>query len=165
MGHEEHKKHHYSLRIAVITVSSTRTENEDRSGKILLEEIEKRGHKKCSYSVVKDDKIEILNSLFNSLSACDAVIINGGTGISKKDVTYDSVVRVFDKELTGFGEIFRKVSYDEIGTPALMSRATAGIISDKLIFLTPGSPNAVRTASKIIFSEIEHMWYEIHKEI
>ncbi len=164
MGHEEHKKHRYNLKIAVITVSSTRDQKEDISGKILLEKIEEEGHKRCGYIVVKDDKLEILHALFKFLPSCDAVIVNGGTGISKKDVTYDSVVPVFDKELRGFGEIFRMMSYQEIGTPAMMSRATAGVIEDKLIFLTPGSPNAVRTASEIIFKEIEHMWYEVHKE-
>ena len=164
MGHEEHKKHRYSLRIGVITVSSTRDEKKDVSGKILKEEIEKNGHKPCGYEVVKDDKIEILHALFSMLRVCDAVIVNGGTGISRKDVTYDSVVKNFDKELVGFGEIFRKISYDEIGTAAMMSRATAGIIEGRVVFLTPGSPNAVRTASSLIFSEIEHIWYEMHKE-
>ncbi len=165
MGHREHKRHHYSLKIGIITVSSTRGENDDLSGKILKEAIGENGHVTSGYLIVKDDKLKILRALFNLLDTCDAVIVNGGTGISKKDVTYDSIVPVFDKELQGFGEIFRMVSYQEIGTPAMMSRATAGVIGDKIVFLTPGSPNAVRTASEIIFKEIEHMWYEVHKEI
>ena len=165
MGHREHKRHHYSLNIGIITVSSTRGENDDLSGKILKEAIGENGHIMCGYVIVRDDKLEILKALFDLLENCDAVIVNGGTGISKKDVTYDSIWPTFDKVLDGFGEIFRMVSYQEIGTPALMSRATAGIIEDKLVFLTPGSPNAVRTALKIIFGEIEHMWYEVHKEI
>ncbi len=164
MGHREHKRHRYSLRIGVITVSSTRSEENDESGRILMEEIERNSHRICEYAVVKDDKIEILATLFKFLRGCDAVIVNGGTGISSRDVSYESIAPNFDKELNGFGEVFRRVSYDEIGTAAMMSRATAGVISGKLVFVTPGSPNAVRTASRLIFSEIEHMWYEVHKE-
>ncbi len=164
MGVEEHKKHRYSLKIGVITVSSTRNEETDESGKLLMENIEGNGHEMCDYTVVKDSKLDILYSLFSMLQKCDAVIINGGTGISHYDVTYESVTPIFDKRLDGFGEIFRKISYDEIGASAIMSRATAGIIAGKIVFLVPGSPNAVKTASQIIFSEINHIWYEIHKE-
>ncbi len=164
MGHKEHKKHRYSLKIGIITVSSTRTMESDESGKILKDEIAKHGQTICDYSIVKDDKFEILTTLLSMLRDCDAVILNGGTGISSKDVTYETVAPLFDKELPGFGEIFRHVSYEEIGTAAMMSRATAGIIAQKIIFLIPGSPNAVKTASSIIFAEIEHMWYELHKE-
>jgi len=165
MGHKEHKTHKYKLNIAVITVSSTRSKEDDVSGRIICNNVKSSSHTLCNYAVVKDDKIELLHALFSALKTCDVVIINGGTGISKKDLTYDSVMPVLDKELSGFGEVFRRVSYDEIGAPAMMSRATAGVISEKLVFLTPGSPNAVRTASKLIFSELEHMWYEVHKEI
>ncbi len=164
MGHEEHKRHRYSLKIGVITVSSTRSPENDASGKILRESVVKHGHELCDYTLVKDDKIEILNALFSMLRNCDAVIINGGTGMSLRDVTYDSVVPVLDKELRGFGELFRIKSYEEIGTPAMMSRATAGVISGKIVYLIPGSPGAARTASPLIFAEIDHIWYEIHKE-
>ncbi|NPA74718.1 MAG: MogA/MoaB family molybdenum cofactor biosynthesis protein [Euryarchaeota archaeon] len=164
MGHKEHKKHRYSLNVGVITVSSTRDRENDVSGAILKDKITGHGHSVCGYEVVKDDKLEILSALFNMLKSCDAVIVNGGTGISRKDVTYDSVVSVFDKELVGFGELFRLKSYEEIGTPAMMSRATAGVVAGKIVFLTPGSPGAVCTASELIFAEIEHMWYELHKE-
>ena len=164
MGAKEHKKHRYSLKVGVITVSSTRDVNSDESGKILLNYVEENGHNICDYTVVKDSKLDILESLFSMLKKCDAVIVNGGTGISPYDVTYDSIVPAFDKKLDGFGELFRMISYEEVGTAAILSRATAGIIGGKLIFLVPGSPNAVKTASKIIFSEINHMWYEIHKE-
>ncbi len=164
MGVKEHKKHRYSLKIGVITVSSTRDMKNDESGKILKDEIANHGHTICNYSIVKDDKFEILTTLLSMLRDCNAIIINGGTGISPKDVTYETVTPLFDKELPGFGEIFRHVSYEEIGTAAMMSRATAGVLANKIIFLIPGSPNAVKTASPIIFAEIEHMWYELHKE-
>ncbi len=163
MGVREHKKHQYSLKIGVITVSSTRNERTDESGKIIMRMIEENGHRLCDYTIVKDSKLEILASLFFMLQNCDAVILNGGTGISRRDVTYESVVPVFDRELKGFGEMFRFKSYEEIGTSAMMSRATAGIICNRIVFLVPGSPNAVKTACEIIFSEINHIWYEMHK--
>ena len=137
MSYEEHKKHRYSLKIGVITVSSTRNKENDESGKILRGEIIQHGHTLCSYNLVKDDKIEILTSLFSMIQNCDAVILNGGTGISTKDVTYESVTPLLDKELPGFGEIFRHVSYGEIGTAAIMSRATAGIIVINSYFSFP----------------------------
>ncbi len=163
MSVKDHKKNKYRLKISVITVSSTRNEENDESGKILINEI-KKSHILCDYTIVKDDKIQILKSLFSMLEKCDAVILNGGTGISGKDVTYEAVKPVLDKELPGFGEIFRVMSYEEIGTAAMMSRATAGVCCNKLIFLIPGSPNGVKKGAEIIFSEVEHMWYETHKE-
>ena len=164
MSVKEHKKHHYYLNIGIITVSSTRNKETDESGKILMQNVKENGHKICDYAVVKDSKLDILESLFSMLKKCDAVIVNGGTGISPYDVTYESIAPIFDKRLDGFGELFRMVSYEEIGTATMLSRATAGIIGGKIVFLVPGSPNAVKTASQIIFSEMSHIWYEIHKE-
>ncbi len=164
MSVKEHKKHRYSLKIGVITVSSTRDVNSDESGKIIMKKVEENGHQVCDYTVVKDSKLDILESIFPMLKKCDAVIVNGGTGISPYDVTYESIAPIFDKRLDGFGELFRMVSYKEIGTATMLSRATAGIIGGKIVFLVPGSPNAVKTASQIIFSEMNHIWYEIHKE-
>ena len=164
MGVEEHKKHRYTLRIGVITVSSTRTKETDKSGKIIMDEIERRGHKVCGYEVAKDSKLEILSTLFSFLKECDAVIINGGTGISSRDVTVDSILPILDKELNGFGELFRFKSYQEIGTAAMMSRALGGVCCGKLVFAIPGSQGAARTGCELIFDEIEHMWYELYKE-
>ncbi len=164
MGHEEHKRHRYSLKIGVITVSSTRSEETDESGKIIMEEIERHGHEVCEYTLVKDSKLEILRAVFEFLPNCDVIILNGGTGISMKDVTVDSIEPILDKKLVGFGEIFRLRSYEEIGTAAMMSRALAGVCCGKLIFAIPGSTGAVRTGCDVIFSEINHMWYELNKE-
>ncbi len=164
MGIKEHKKHSYSLNIGVITVSSTRSKENDESGKIIMEEIRKNGHKLCGYEIVKDCKLEILNALFKLLPDCDAVILDGGTGISLRDVTVDSIEGILDKKLDGFGEIFRMRSYEEIGTAAMMSRSIAGICCGKLIFAIPGSKGAAKTGSEVIFSEINHMWYEMQKE-
>ncbi len=164
MGVEEHKRHRYKLKIGVITVSSTRDKESDESGKIIMENIEKHGHEVCEYTVVKDSKEEILRALFNFLPHCDAVILNGGTGISRKDVTVDSIEPVLDKKLTGFGEIFRMRSYEEIGTAAMMSRALAGVCCGKLVFAIPGSKGAARTGCELIFEEINHMWYELNRD-
>jgi molybdenum cofactor biosynthesis protein B len=164
MGVHEHKSHSYSLKIGVITVSSTRNKENDESGKIIMEEIEKNGHKVCEYAVVKDSKMDILTGIFNFLPHCDVIILNGGTGISQRDVTVESIEPILDKKLVGFGEIFRMLSYEEIGTAAMMSRALAGICCGKLIFSIPGSKGAAKTACKLIFSELNHMWYEINKE-
>jgi len=164
MGHKEHKRHKYALKIGVITVSSTRTEDTDESGKIIMEEIGKHGHEVCEYGVVKDSKLEILHAIFDFLPKCDVVILNGGTGISLRDVTAETVEAILDKKLVGFGEIFRMRSYDEIGTAAMMSRAVAGVCCGKLVFAIPGSKGAARTGSEVIFSEIDHMWYELTKE-
>ena len=164
MGVEEHKKHSYRLKIGVITVSSTRNKESDESGKIIMESIEKHGHRVCEYAVVKDSKEDILRVLFNFLSSCDAVILNGGTGISRKDLTVESIEPVLDKKLTGFGELFRMKSYEEIGTAAMMSRVLAGVCCGKLVFAIPGSKGAARTGCELIFQELNHMWYELNKE-
>ena len=164
MGVKEHKKHTYNLRIGVLTVSSTRNKDTDESGKIIMDAIERNGHKVCGYDVVKDSKLDILRGLFHLLPICDVVILNGGTGISPKDVTAETIKAVLDKELVGFGEIFRLKSYEEIGTAAMMSRAIGGICCGKLIFSIPGSKGAAKTGCEVIFSEINHMWYELNKE-
>ena len=164
MGVKEHKKHNYTLKIGVITVSSTRTKDTDESGKIIMEAIEKNGHKICGYDVVKDLKLDILQGLFHLLQNCDVVILNGGTGISSRDVTAETIKAILDKELVGFGEIFRLKSYEEIGTAAMMSRAIGGVCCEKLIFSIPGSKGAAKTGCDVIFSEINHMWYELNKE-
>lgn len=164
MGVKEHKRHRYSLKIGVITVSSTRNKETDESGKIIMNAVKSEGHEVCGYAVVKDSKIEILQALFNFLPECDAVILNGGTGISKRDVTVDTIEGILDKKLPGFGEIFRLKSYEEIGTAAMMSRTLAGVCCGKLVFAIPGSKGAAKTGCEIIFSEINHMWYEINKE-
>ncbi len=164
MGVKDHKKHTYSLRIGVLTVSSTRNKDTDESGKIIMDAIEKNGHKACGYDVVKDSKLDILRGLFHLLPICDVVILNGGTGISPKDVTAETIKAILDKELVGFGEIFRLKSYEEIGTAAMMSRTIGGICCGKLIFSIPGSKGAAKTGCEVIFSEINHMWYELNKE-
>lgn len=161
---EEHKLHRYNLTFSVITVSSTRTKENDESGKLIMDIIEKSGYRVTHYEIVKDDIIQIRRAFFNSIHYSDVLIFNGGTGISKLDQTPEALVPYL-KVLPGFGEIFRLLSFNEIGTSAIMSRAIAGIYNEKTVFLLPGSPNACKMAvEKIILNEINHIYYEINKE-
>ncbi|MGC8663721.1 MAG: MogA/MoaB family molybdenum cofactor biosynthesis protein [Thermoplasmata archaeon] len=161
---EEHKSHKYNLSFSVITVSSTRTKMNDESGKIIMQLLQDFKYKLLHYEIVKDDISQIRRAFFYSLNKSDVIIFNGGTGISKTDQTTEAI-SPFLKVIPGFGEIFRFMSYQDIGTSAIMSRAMAGIYEDKIVFLLPGSPKACKLAvEKIILNEINHIYYEINKE-
>jgi len=162
MGVEEHKKHAIkNIKFAVFVVSDTRNEKTDESGKLIKELIEKNGHNVVEYKIIKNDEKEIINALQCN---ADAIVFCGGTGISKKDITIDVVKPLLQKELPGFGEMFRILSMEEIGTAAIMSRATAGIIDGKAVFCIPGSKNAVKTAmEKIILEECGHILWEARR--
>jgi molybdenum cofactor biosynthesis protein B len=174
MGHLEHKKDIKAgklLKIYIITLSDTRKEIEDESGNYIKERLLSASHKVSGYSIIKDDK-DLLENLIVKIcltdqkQKTDALIINGGTGVSFKDITYETLKDLYDKELYGFGELFRSLSYNEIGPSAIMSRASAGIYNGKIIFSVPGSLNAVKLAmDKIILNEIGHLYYEISKHI
>ncbi|WP_297464360.1 MogA/MoaB family molybdenum cofactor biosynthesis protein [Thermococcus sp.] len=165
MGVEEHRgKAPKRFKFAVVTVSDTasRGEKEDKSGRFLIEELEKAGHERVYYAVVPDEKMEIVGAVVNAFRAgADVLITSGGTGVAPRDVTIESVRPLFDKELTGFGEIFRLLSYEEIGTAAVMSRATAGIIKSSgramAVFCLPGSLGAAKTGIRIILNEGGHV--------
>jgi len=161
---EEHKAHSYDLTFSVITVSTTRTKENDASGKTIIDLIEKQKYRVTHYEIVKDDIVQIRKAFFNSITRSDVIIFNGGTGISKLDQTPEALTPYL-KILPGFGEIFRLLSYNDIGTSAIMSRALAGIYENKIVFLLPGSPNACKLAlEKIILNEVNHIFYEINKE-
>lgn len=168
MTHEEHeaiaKEMFKSVRVSVITISDTRTESEDVSGRIIIETLRDAGHKIYKYTICKDDVIEIRKAVLEALKGSDVIITNGGTGVSLRDVTPEAVEPLLDKKIEGFGEIFRKISYDEIGSSAVLSRAIAGIIGNKVIFCLPGSKNAVKLAlEKLILPLIPHVLYEVRK--
>lgn len=171
MGHEEHLKYaskFKSVGVAVLTVSDTRTKDTDESGKILCEMLKNNNHNIVYYEIVKDDERNIEKFITKCISDenVDAVITNGGTGISKRDVTIESVGKFFERTLDGFGEIFRYLSYKEIGSGAIMSRATAGVCKGKIIISIPGSPNAIKLAmDKIIIPEISHIVWEMKRHI
>jgi molybdopterin adenylyltransferase len=170
MSTQEHKQAAPSqVSCMVITVSDTRTEETDKSGKLMMELLENAGHKIVEYVIVKDEpepiKSEVLKGCRNP--DIDVVLTNGGTGIAKRDVTIETVQNLFDKEIPGFGEIFRMLSYQEdIGSAALLSRAAAGVVNDRAVFSTPGSTGAVRLAmEKLIIPEIGHVVRELTKDL
>lgn len=154
---------HEGVAIAIVTVSDTRTPETDASGKLIRELAEAAGHMITGYRIVRDEPDEVQSAL-DEFAASEArlVIFNGGTGISRRDRTYDVISRALEKTLPGFGELFRMLSYDEVGGAAMLSRATAGVYRDTVIFSTPGSPNAVRVAvEKLILPEIQHLAWEV----
>ncbi|AIF69711.1 molybdopterin adenylyltransferase [Palaeococcus pacificus DY20341] len=163
MGVKEHKaKAPKTFKFAVITVSDkgSQGKREDLSGYYIIEELKKAGNENVYYKIVPDEKLSILKALLEALEKADVVITTGGTGITRRDVTIETIRPLFDKELVGFGEIFRLKSYEEVGTAAVLSRATAGIIRDKeskVVFCLPGSLNAVKTAMEIIKHEAYHI--------
>jgi len=158
----EHKTKKYNLRCAVITVSTSRNEKNDETGKIIKNTLKKNGHIISSYKVVKDSIEDIQNAIKQD---ADVIIISGGTGISKHDPSYEAIKPLLTKELYGFGELFRYISYEEIGSRSMMSRAFAGIINDKMIFVLPGSPSATKLGlNKLIIPELNHIQYELKKE-
>lgn len=170
MSTKEHKQAAPSqVRCKVITVSDSRTEDTDKSGKLMKEMLVSAGHKIVDYVIVKDEAEPIKDEVLKGCSNpdIDVVLTNGGTGIAKRDVTIETVQNLFDKEIPGFGEIFRILSYQEdIGSAAILSRAAAGVVNDSAVFSTPGSTGAVRLAmEKLIIPEIGHVVRELTKDL
>ncbi len=165
--HHEHKSHGpKSIGCMVITCSDTRTPDTDTSGQAIHKLLRQFGHEVVSYHLVKDEPAQITDRIKEGLTndAIQAIIINGGTGISKRDSTFEAVDAMLEKRLVGFGEIFRYLTYMDIGSSAIMSRATAGIIKGRILFSTPGSENAVRMAmEKLILPELGHLVKELSK--
>jgi molybdopterin adenylyltransferase len=145
---------------AVITVSDTRTPDTDRSGQLIQQLLKDSGHQVSSYAVLKDE-LPIIKAQLIELGQCanlQVLILNGGTGIAPRDTTYEVVECMLDKPLPGFGELFRWLSYQEIGSRAMASRAIAGTYGDKLIFSLPGSTSAVKLGMEhLILPEIVHL--------
>jgi len=167
MSAQEHKQQaaasQESVAIAIVTVSDTRTRETDRSGQAIRALAEEAGHRIVDYRIVADEPALVQQAL-EAFSAGEAqmVIFNGGTGVSRRDQTYDVLARALEKELPGFGELFRMLSYAEIGSAAMMSRATAGIYRDCAVVSIPGSTNAVRLAmTQLILPEIRHLAWEM----
>ncbi|HBK80320.1 MAG TPA: molybdenum cofactor biosynthesis protein [Nitrospinae bacterium] len=152
---------------AVVTVSDTRTEETDTSGKLIANMLTDCGHRIAFTRIVKDDAGQIRAALEEACGdpAVQVVITNGGTGITQRDTTYDVALSMIEKEMPGFGELFRYLSYLEIGTASILTRATAGTCRETIIMTLPGSGNACRTGmEKIILPEISHMVREVLKK-
>ena len=154
------------IRVAVLTVSDTRTPETDTGGNVIVELMQGAGHEISHREIVKDDapRIEVVLQELLADAGVDAVITTGGTGISARDTTYEVVSRKIDKKLDGFGELFRVLSYEEIGAAAMLSRAVAGASGSKFLACLPGSSNAVRLAAeKLLVPEISHLVFELRK--
>jgi molybdopterin adenylyltransferase len=155
-----------TVRVTILTISDTRTPETDTGGDIAEELLEDAGQEVVERRIVRDEVAGIRNNLVDLLarSDVDAVLTTGGTGISARDTSYEVVERMLEKRLDGFGEIFRMLSYEEIGSAAMMSRALAGSVGSKFVASLPGSRNAVRLAvEKLLVPELAHIVFELRK--
>lgn len=149
-----------ALGFAVVTVSDSRSAETDAGGRRLRELVEAAGHHVASATIVRDEPAAIRAATESALASAgvDLVLLTGGTGVSPRDVTPEAVVPLFEKELPGFGELFRQLSWAEIGSAALLSRATAGMARGRAIFVLPGSPAALELAmERLILPEARHL--------
>ena len=161
MGVNEHKKKApRSVALGIITVSTTRALENDTSGQWIHDQAEKQGHTVVFHHVIPDDVIKIAATLNDEILKSNpaVVLVTGGTGITKSDVTIESVGPLFTKELSAFGPLFAKLSMEEIDSAAIMSRAIAGLIGNTIVFCMPGSLNACKLAcTRLIFPELGHL--------
>jgi len=170
MSSQEHKMAApKAVNCKIITVSDTRDKETDKSGRLMMELLEQQGHQIIDYVIVKDERDSIASEILSGCSRddIDVILTNGGTGIAKRDVTIETVRNLLDKEIVGFGELFRMLSYQEdIGSAAILSRAIAGVVKNKAVFSTPGSSGAVKLAmNQLILPEIGHVVREIKKDL
>jgi molybdenum cofactor biosynthesis protein B len=163
----EHKAHApRSVGCFVLTISDTKTPETDTSGQLIRELLEKAGHVVRGSAIVKDDPAQVQAVIRERCAdpGVQAMILTGGTGITSRDSTFEAVEALLDKRLTGFGEIFRFLSYQEIGAAAMLSRAQAGVCQGRIVFSLPGSPNACRLAmEKLIIPELGHLIREVSR--
>ena len=168
MAVAEHKgKAHRAVRCAIITVSDTRTEETDTSGRRIKELLAAHDHPVVAYQILKDEPEQITAAVQVLLeqSDVDAIIASGGTGIAPRDTTFEAIQELLEKEITGFGEMFRMLSYEDIGTSAMLTRATAGVANGKVIVSLPGSTGAVELGmSKLVLPELGHMIFLLRGE-
>ena len=167
MGHQQHQQLAHAadlgtIRCGVITISDTRTAQNDTSGAAIRDALTQAGHAVLRYTIVPDEPAQIA-CLVRELEAsgCQVILTNGGTGIARRDSTFEAIDALLEKRLPGFGELFRMLSYEDIGAGAMLSRATAGTFGGALVFCLPGSTGAVRLAlEKLILPELEHLVWE-----
>jgi molybdenum cofactor biosynthesis protein B len=149
--------------VAIVTVSDTRTPDTDSNASYLREQIAAAGHYVAAYRLIRDEADQVAGVL-DELAATEArvILFNGGTGIAPRDRTFDALSRKLEKTLPGFGELFRMLSYEQVGAAAMLSRATAGVYHNKVIISTPGSPAAVQLAwEKLIAPQLAHLAWEV----
>lgn len=164
---EHHEKAPRTVRCAVITVSDTRTPETDASGQRIKELLAAHHHPVVSYQILKDEPDAITAAVQTLLvqPEVDAIIVNGGTGIAPRDTTFEAIQGLLQKEISGFGELFRMLSYQEIGAAAMLTRATAGVAQGKVIISLPGSTGAVELGmTKLVLPELGHMVFLLRGE-
>lgn len=166
MGAEDHRKQagNKPVTVAIVTVSDTRTPETDKNKQYLEARLVELGHYIAAYRLIKDepDQVAAVLDELAALPDVQIILFNGGTGIAPRDTTYDVLSGRLEKTLPGFGEIFRAISYAQIGAAAMMSRATAGVYKQRFVVTMPGSTNAVKTAMEsLILPEINHLAWEI----
>ena len=171
MSHEAPSSHRAyapaDVGCAVLTVSDSRTVETDSSGKLIRELLAAQGHRTVEHAIVTDDLEAIRLAVLRALARADvdAVIATGGTGVSPRDVTPEAVTPLFDKPLAGFGELFRMLSFQEIGAAALLSRAVAGTSGGKVVYVLPGSSGAVRLGmERLIVPELAHVVGQLRRK-
>jgi molybdenum cofactor biosynthesis protein B len=153
-----------SVRCAVITISDTRAHETDVSGSAIVQLLEDAGHVVAKRQILRDEPKDVHDAVLSNLGGVDAIITTGGTGVTSRDSTFESIQTLLEKELPGFGELFRSLSYAEIGSAAMMTRAAAGVARGTAIFMLPGSENAVRLGmTKLILPELGHVIREIRR--
>lgn len=161
MSYQEHRqKSPQSVNCAVLIISDSRTEQDDESGRLIKQKLSQNGHQVMAFSLLKNDAESIKKKITELLGQADlqVIIASGGTGVSHRDVTVETISPMLEKKLDGFGELFRFLSYQEIGSASMMSRALAGVVGGKVILCLPGSLGAVTLAmDKLILPEIGHM--------
>lgn len=156
--HHQHAGARKHLKVVVITASDTRTPADDASGRIIRELLEGAGHVVTHYEIVPDDPERIRALVIEHVASDDAIIINGGTGIAARDSTIEAIRPLLNKELEGFGELFRMLSYQAIGSAAFLSRALAGTANGRIVVALPGSPAACKLAmEKLLLPELGHL--------
>lgn len=160
MGVREHKVQagRWRAECAVITTSDSRTERTDESGRVATELLTRAGHRVASRDLIPNSLAKIRAAIRRRLRTCDLVLVTGGTGAGPRDVSIQAATPLFDRELPGFGELFRMLSWDQVGSAAMLSRASLGLVKGRAVCVTPGSPKAVRLAlEKLLIPELAHL--------
>ncbi len=150
----------------VLTISDSKTPETDTSGALIRELVSAAGHRVTGHAIVKDEPEQVAAVIRSGCAApsVEAFILTGGTGITSRDSTYEAIEALLDKRLSGFGELFRMLSYEEVGAAAMLSRAQGGVVQGRVLFSLPGSPNACRLAlEKLIIPELPHLLREVRR--
>jgi molybdenum cofactor biosynthesis protein B len=153
-----------AVRCFVLTISDTRTEATDTSGRAIAELLDAAGHVVTERALLRDEPRDVREAVARRLGTVDAIIMTGGTGITSRDSTYEAIASLLEKRLDGFGELFRVLSYEEIGSAAMLTRAAAGVARATAVFILPGSEHAVRLGmTRLIVPELGHIVRELRR--